>query len=77
MSYYGTISEMEAQKMDDPKNKAVALQDHGDVALGFLENHEAVSFTKEEERRVIHKIDCVLMPLVKFQIRSHTSCPSH
>lgn len=59
---------MEAQKMEDPKAQAVALYDHGDVALGFLENHEVVSFTKEEERRVIHKIDRVLMPLVKFQM---------
>ncbi len=44
-------------------SKAV-LHDHGDKALGFLETHEQVFFTRAEEKAVIWKIDRVLMPLV-------------
>jgi hypothetical protein len=46
----------------DPK--ASALHQHGDAALGFLEAHETVVFTQEEEKAVLRKIDLVLMPLV-------------
>jgi hypothetical protein len=48
----------------DPDPKVAALAQHGDVALNFLETHEPVVFTPEEERRVVQKIDRVLMPLV-------------
>lgn len=37
-----------------------------DVALDFLATHETVTYTREEEKRVIHKIDMVLMPLVRL-----------
>lgn len=46
----------------DPK--VGQLHDHGDKALHFLENQEAVTYTAEEEKNVIRKIDRVLMPLV-------------
>lgn len=36
----------------------------GDAALNFLENHEAIAYTREEEKVIIRKIDRVLMPLV-------------
>ena len=39
-------------------------QAHADKALDFLQSHDAVTFTKEEERAVVRKIDRVLMPLV-------------
>ncbi|KAL4791876.1 major facilitator superfamily domain-containing protein [Aspergillus venezuelensis] len=42
----------------------MAKQKNADVALGFLEDHDAITFTKEEERAVIRKIDWVLMPLM-------------
>jgi hypothetical protein len=45
-----------------------ALHDRGDVALDFLESHEPVIFTKEEERIVIRRIDMVLMPLVGLHV---------
>lgn len=48
---------------DDPK-KTVQQVVPGDSALAFLEDHEAVVFTKEEERAVVSKIDWRLMPLV-------------
>lgn len=48
----------------DQDPKVAALAKHGDVALGFLETHEPVVFTPEEERKVVQKIDRVLMPLV-------------
>ncbi len=49
--------------VEGPDVKTV-LHNHADVALGFLETHEVVSFTREEEKAVIRKIDRVLMPLV-------------
>lgn len=45
-------------------SKIAVLHEHGDVALGFLENHDTIVFTPEEERQVVRKIDRVLMPLV-------------
>lgn len=48
----------------DPDPKVAALAQHGDVALNFLETHEPVIFTPEEEKKVVQKIDRVLMPLV-------------
>jgi hypothetical protein len=47
----------------DPK-VAAALHDHGDAALDFLETHEPVTFTPEEEKSFVWKIDRVLVPLV-------------
>lgn len=48
--------------------KTAVMHDHGDAALDFLEHHEAVAYTADEEKRVIRKIDRVLMPLVCFLI---------
>ncbi|KIV80889.1 hypothetical protein PV11_08356 [Exophiala sideris] len=39
------------------------LHQHGDKALDFLETHEAITYTKEEEKAVLRKIDKVLIPL--------------
>lgn len=63
--------------MGDPDGNSIAMRQsldqepikaqgraHGDKALDFLDAHEAVTFTKEEERAVVRKIDWVLMPLV-------------
>jgi hypothetical protein len=59
--------------MSEEKNRSVspatdlklsAVPAHADVALGFLENHETAVYTQEEEKRVVRKIDLVLMPLV-------------
>lgn len=59
--------------MSEEKNRAGSptidlkpsiLPEHGDVALGFLENHETAVYTREEEKAVLRKIDMVLMPLV-------------
>lgn len=49
--------------------KASLVHDHADVALNFLEGHERITYTQEEEKTVIHKIDRVLMPLVSVRIR--------
>ena len=35
-----------------------------DVALDFVERHEGFTYTKEQERAVVRKIDMWLMPLV-------------
>ncbi|KAK4947979.1 hypothetical protein LTR10_013032 [Elasticomyces elasticus] len=40
------------------------LHQHGDKALDFLETHEAITYTKEEEKAVLRKIDKVLIPLM-------------
>lgn len=40
------------------------LHEHGDRALAFVEEHDAVSFTPQEEKKLLRKIDRVLMPLV-------------
>lgn len=55
--------------------KTAVLHDHGDAALDFLEHHEAVAYTAEEEKGVIRKIDKVLMPLVRliFTARANRS----
>lgn len=44
----------------------VPLEKHqdADVALKFVEEHEGITFTKEEEQAVLRKIDWVLMPLM-------------
>jgi hypothetical protein len=44
--------------------KASVLPEHGDVALGFLENHDIAVYSREEEKAVLRKIDMMLMPLV-------------
>ena len=54
---------VEMIQSNDPK--AATIKEHGDAALDFLENHETVTFTREEEKRLIRKIDRVLMPLVR------------
>lgn len=59
------------QKVEQEQSKDVdapvkELHQHGDKALGFLEAREAVVYTREEEMRVLRKIDKVLMPLVRF-----------
>ena len=41
------------------------LHKHADRALDFVEAHGDVSFTPQEERAVVRKIDRVLMPLVR------------
>lgn len=51
-------------------SKLAAIHQQGDTALGILENHEPITFTPEEERRVVRKIDMVLMPLVRLAHRS-------
>ena len=38
---------------------------HGDAALDFLDDHDAIYFTKEEEQSIVRKFDRVLMPLVR------------
>ena len=37
---------------------------HADDALAFVTGHESVVWTAEEERKVLRKIDCVILPLV-------------
>lgn len=67
--------------MEDPDGNSIAMRQsldpepiktqghaHGDKALEFLDTHEAVTFTKEEERAVVRKIDQVLMPLVSSML---------
>jgi hypothetical protein len=44
--------------------KIAVLHEHGDTALQFLEAHDTVVFTPQEEKNVVRKIDRVLMPLV-------------
>ncbi|KAL4907795.1 major facilitator superfamily domain-containing protein [Aspergillus multicolor] len=55
--------------MDGPRSPRLNAEakhqlDHADVALEFLETHEVAIFTTEEEKSVVRKIDCVLMPLM-------------
>jgi len=56
-----TSSEMNAASAPDLK---VAIKGQGDAALAFLETSEVVTYTREEEKAVVRKIDWVLMPLV-------------
>lgn len=56
-----TSTEVSPSAIDESKTDHL----HGDAALGFLDTHEPVSFTRQEERAVIRKIDLVLMPLVR------------
>lgn len=56
------LHETNSHTISKPTMEKVA----GDKALDFLENHEAISYTREEEKVIIRKIDRVLMPLVSF-----------
>jgi len=50
--------------MQSPEPEMKEIHKHGDAALDFLETHERITYTAEEEKAVIRKIDRVLMPLV-------------
>ena len=39
-----------------------------DVALGFIEQHEGFTYTPDQEKAVLRKIDFWLMPLVSAQL---------
>lgn len=54
--------------------KGTVETDKTDAALGFLETHDAVVFTKAEEKALVRKIDWVLMPLVSPWSPLWTSC---
>lgn len=53
----------ESQHLQADGSKS-ARYDQADAALGFIENHGPVTYTPEEERAVLKKIDWVLMPLM-------------
>lgn len=40
------------------------VNDHADVALEFVEKHEGFTFTEEQDKAVLWKIDLHIMPLV-------------
>ncbi|KAJ9623744.1 hypothetical protein H2204_011146 [Knufia peltigerae] len=44
--------------------KMDGLRTHADAALGFLETHENFTYTEEDEKAVLWKIDKVLVPLM-------------
>ena len=50
----------------ESEGKIDQLREHGNLALGFFDAHSSVTFTPEEEARVVRKIDLVLMPLVSI-----------
>ncbi|OQV03839.1 hypothetical protein CLAIMM_08829 [Cladophialophora immunda] len=46
------------------EGKMEVLRTHADAALGFLETHENFTYTKEDEKAVLRKIDKILVPLM-------------
>lgn len=58
---------------EDPKLEKI--HGKGDAALDFLDNKEAITFTREEEKAVRRKIDRVLMPLVRIIHRTFAAGP--
>lgn len=59
----GSIS-VKMNSTSEPDLKAAVKPGQGDAALAYLETSEVITYTKEEERVVLRKIDWVLMPLV-------------
>lgn len=51
-------------------DESTTLNKHADAALDFVEQHEGFSYTREEERALVRKIDWVLMPLVREMLHS-------
>lgn len=49
------------------------LEQHADIALNFVQQHEDTCYARQEEKAVLRKIALTLMPLV----RSLSHRPSH
>lgn len=53
---------------------AEVLQVHADEAFGFVEKHEGFTYTPEQDKAVLRKIDKHLMPLVQLPCDSREAC---
>ncbi|OTA68496.1 MFS general substrate transporter [Hypoxylon sp. EC38] len=50
--------------VEEPPQRAHAVSSHADKAAQFIAEHGEVSFTYEEERRVLRRIDIRILPLI-------------
>lgn len=60
----GPATSLHTETTEGNLNEGKPSIQHADDALAFVTDHENVAWTREEEAKVLRKIDLVILPLV-------------